>query len=331
MSKFETSILHSRTGESFHQLNAAAKREQLSQLNLSLTTYGADAENMTKAFQEMQKLGFTPVKLQALLQGMAWLMRRENITLPSGKKQKQERGKLTGELLGRMDFQQGETNNLQVNVELQEGGARDILSESLAFGELLADDVKHLAGDTMILGRVLQKIKDLAKERPLLAFEENIPGQIPVNGPRLLLHSEASATHPDMRRKADHIITSQKPEEIRFGVLREVVRQTQVDVRRKDLTQALEGREIITVPKFKLDNWPTDALMSSTRAQVAAVVDEYIRSQGILCDPQDLKYQALFRLTTLDVSDAYTDGQKLEDYLQEQGAYRNWRNILTLD
>jgi len=331
MSKFETSILHSPAGESFHQLPSTEKSARLAEANLSLTTYGAGIEYTATAFQEIQKLGFTPVKLNSILQGMAWLMRREQITLPTGKKQKQERGKVTGELLGRMDFESDSENNLRVNVQLEDGDERDILKEATVFDDLLAEDVKQLATDPMVLGKVLQKIKDLAKQSTSLAFEEYIPGQIPVNGPRLLLNSDTSATHPDMRRKADHIITTQQPEGIRFGVLREVVRQTQIEVRRKELAKALEGREVTTVPKFKLDNWPTDALMDSTRAQVAIVVEEYIASQKFLCDPQDLKYQTLFRLTTVDVEDVYTDGQKLEDYLQEQGAYRNWRNILTLD
>lgn len=172
MSKFETSILHSPAGESFHQLPSTEKSARLAEANLSLTTYGAGIEYTATAFQEIQKLGFTPVKLNSILQGMAWLMRREQITLPTGKKQKQERGKVTGELLGRMDFESDSENNLRVNVQLEDGDERDILKEATVFDDLLAEDVKQLATDPMVLGKVLQKIKDLAKQSTSLAFEE---------------------------------------------------------------------------------------------------------------------------------------------------------------
>jgi hypothetical protein len=113
--------------------------------------------------------------------------------------------------------------------------------------------------------------------------------------------------------------------------LREVVRQGQIDVRRQELDRALARREIIAVPKFRLDNWPTDSLMSNTRRQVATVVDAYIARNNLLCDPQDLKYQTMFRLTTYEISDVYVNGSELDDYLQDKGAYNNWRNILNLD
>jgi len=331
MSMIETPILHSPVSEPFQRLSKEDKKERLSHVNLSLTTHGADPENISEAFQGIQELGFTPVRINQLLQGMAWLMRREQVVLPSGSKQKQERGKIISGLLKSIDFDHDDENNLQAHVELSEGNSRDIISESAAFQDILAGDAEALADDPMVLGRVLNKIKELAREKELLAFEENIPGQIPVNGPRILLYSDMSATHPDLRRKADHTLTADNSDGIKFGVLREVVRQSQIDTKREELAQALEDRNIITVPKFRLDNWPTDALMGSARAQVAAVLDEYIASQGIFCDPQDLKYQTLFRLTTQNVADAYANGQELEEYLQEEGAYRNWRNILGLD
>lgn len=331
MSRQETPILHSRIADSFGRLNHSAKREQLRKLNLSLTTYGAEPQQLQEAFRQVQELGFTPVRLNTILQGMAWLMHQEHITMPSGKKQKQERGRITEEMLNRMSFEEGDEQNLSVKVRLGDGAEHDILTESAEFEEMLAGDVAQLAGDTMVLGRVLQRVKDLARERTQIAFEENIPGQVPVHGPRILLQPTSIANNADMKRRADHVITTHEPNTMRFGVLREVVRQGQIDVRRQELDRALARREIITVPKFKLENWPTDALMANARRQVATVVDAYIARNNILCDPQDLKYQTLFRLTSYEVPDVYANGAELDDYLQDQGAYVNWRNILNLD
>lgn len=331
MNRQERPILHSGIAESFHRLNEDAKLDQLARFNLSLTTYGSESEQLQVAFQQIQELGFTPVRLYSVLQGMAWLMHREQIIMPSGKKLKQERGKITEDILNRMHFEEGEDNNLRVNVQLENGDVRDILAEASLYEEMLEQNVAELSTDTMILGRVLQRIKNLAKERTLLAFEENIPGQVPVRGPRILLQPYANEASADMRRRADRQISTSEPQAMRFGLLREVVRQGQIDVRRQELAQALERREIITVPKFKLENWPTDALMGNARKQVATVVDSYIARNNVLCDPQDLKYQTLFRLTTHDIPGVYENGQELDGYLQDQGAYVNWRNILNLD
>lgn len=331
MNKQETPILHSRIAESFGRLNDGAKHEQLRKFNLSLTTYGVEQSHLQETFRQVQDLGFTPVRLYKILQSMAWLMRKELTVMPTGKKQKQERGKITDEMLHRMSFEKGEEQDFHINVQLEDGTEHDILAESEKFEEVLTSDVEQFASDTMVLGRVLQRLKDLAKERTLLAFEENTPGQIPVHGPRILLQSATSPANADFRRRADQTVTATEPSTIRFGVLRGVVRQGQINMRRQELDNAIARQEIITVPKFRLDNWPTDALMSNTRKQVANVVDAYIKRHDILCDPRDLKYQTMFRLTTYEIPDVYENGITLDDYLQDQGAYTNWRNILYLD
>lgn len=183
----------------------------------------------------------------------------------------------------------------------------------------------------MVLGKVLNRIKELPKQDTLLVLEENKPGQIPVHGPRILLQATTVNKNADMQRRADYIITTKKPEAIRFGILRGMVRQKQIEIRRRELQDTLTRREIIAIPKFKLDSWPVDPLMSSARMQVETAVEDYIRRNQILCDPQDLKYQTLFRLTTYEVAEAFLNGGELDDYLQERGAYTNWRNILYLN
>jgi hypothetical protein len=49
---------------------------------------------------------------------MAWLMLEEQITMPPGKKQKQERGRITEEILNRMSFEEGDNQTFRVNVSL---------------------------------------------------------------------------------------------------------------------------------------------------------------------------------------------------------------------
>ncbi|GIW57638.1 MAG: hypothetical protein KatS3mg083_583 [Candidatus Dojkabacteria bacterium] len=331
MSKQEAPIIHQPIRESFGRLDKSAKLDQLRRFNISLTTYGLTEPELRDVFEQIRDLGFTPVRFYEVLRAVAWLMRREHIPMPAGRKNKQARGKTVEEILGRMRFKKGDGNELRIHVRLQDGTDQDIIADSVRYEDQLTTDIQQLEGDSMVLGKVLQWIKDFAKQETQLAIEENNPTQIPVNGPRILFQGINVVNNVNMKKKADHAITTMKHGAIRFGVLREVVRQGQIERRRRELATALAKGEIIMVPKFRLVNWPKDALMSHAREQVAAAVDEYIQKNNILCDPQDLKYQTLFRLTTYEVSDVFVNGSQLNNYLRDHSAYVDWRNILNLD
>mgnify|MGYP001589970770 FL=1 len=50
-----------------------------------------------------------------------------------------------------------------------------------------------------------------------------------------------------------------------------------------------------------------------------------------LGDPLDLIYQTLFRSTTYPMAEIFNNGQELELYAKNMGAYEDWKNILLLD
>lgn len=327
----ESALLNSKTTESFGRLDKDAKRQHLQKFNLAITTYGSGRQEIQDAFSQAKELGFTPVRLHDLMLGIAWFMHAEGIVLPVGKKQKQERGKIIESILDKLEFRKNEEGDFQANVAPKEGEPQNIIAQGQQFCEVLTDSVSILEADSMVLGKVLQRIKAFVKPKTLLAVEENHPGQIPVKGPRVLLQQGNVEATPDMHKKTDHVLKTTTPRAVRFGILRELVRLGQIEARRDELEKALHNREIIALPKFKIDNWPTDGLMASTQRQVAITVSDYIGRNGIICDPQDLKYQTLFRLTTHEVSDVYINGSLLDEYLQSSGSYLNWRNILRLD
>jgi hypothetical protein len=91
-----------------------------------------------------------------------------------------------------------------------------------------------------------------------------------------------------------------------------------------------EGR-IKLERQFERDTWPGYALMTHVKKEVRSIVQEVIENNTTLCDPLDLEYQTLFRLTSLPISAVFEKGEVLETYLQEQNAYAYWRDILTLD
>jgi len=81
-------------------------------------------------------------------------------------------------------------------------------------------------------------------------------------------------------------------------------------------------------PKPVLSKWPTDPLMQSARAQIILQLQD--RKFPKYADKTDLKHQVAFRLTTIPLSRAFSDGVALEAYLQQAGVFSNWRNIPSL-
>lgn len=101
--------------------------------------------------------------------------------------------------------------------------------------------------------------------------------------------------------------------------------------RREELKALLQEGGIKTEPKFRSSNWPTDPLISAIRPTVAEGVNNFAETVTSLFDPQDLKYQTLFRLTTYSPKELFKEGEKIERYLADNEVYADWRNIPMLD
>jgi len=190
--------------------------------------------------------------------------------------------------------------------------------------------VQQLESDSMTIGRIINFVSQQLKLNNGIAVEQSSPGQFDFEGPRMLLTEDVEGVAID-KKKADSNIIPTSNRAVRFGLLRESTRFAQMDYQRQQLEEKFTNREIQVSPKFTFDNWPTDPLMTHMRQLVARRVTAYESKHHPLCDDKDLKYQTLFRLTTIDVATLFDGGQELNEYLIQMGAYTNWRNILRLD
>lgn len=102
-------------------------------------------------------------------------------------------------------------------------------------------------------------------------------------------------------------------------------------LRREELRVLLRDGRVKTESKFQSQNWPTDPLLSSIRSVVTQKVNDFVAENKPLLDPQDLKHQVLFRLTTYDPRELFANGDRLAEYLTSKRAYSDWRYILALD
>lgn len=108
-------------------------------------------------------------------------------------------------------------------------------------------------------------------------------------------------------------------------------REPKERLRREELKVLLREGKIGIEKKFQSSNWPTDPLVSNLKVAVTEEVEKFVKTTGVVLDPQDLKYQTLFRLTTYSPEQLFAKGDVLDKYLVEKGAYSDWRGILSLD
>lgn len=95
--------------------------------------------------------------------------------------------------------------------------------------------------------------------------------------------------------------------------------------RRTDIRKKLLAKKIKLVPKPVLKHWPKDPLMKWAHAQIVDYLQDWKLPKH--ADKTDLKHQVAFRLTTIPVEDAATDGALLKDYLVSTEVYSSWSNI----
>lgn len=148
----------------------------------------------------------------------------------------------------------------------------------------------------------------------------------------LLNPGEDNARTLRLRRKSDALITlTTDVDKLKQQIAVVVEEFTTLRERAAALRQDIQSGATKLEPQFSRDTWPGFALMTNVKEPVRHIVQQVISEQNILCDPLDLEYQTLFRLTSLPIADVFEQGEALEAYLQSQNAYGYWRNILALD
>lgn len=277
--------------------------------------------------ERTEQLGFTPFEFRTVFLAIAKRLLEQSIQLPEGKKQKKQRGQIIDALLSGAQITTDDECQTVVLFDQADANEAEPPQIDPTEVEILAG---HLLDDQAILGRVVGFIKAALEQQVGLLVLQSCTSNMSGDGVRISAETDIRSANQGTNL-VDHAITSSNPEVIRFGLLREPVQQTQYEQRRVQLQSAIESGEVRLLPRFELNNWPVDHLMQSMRSQVAEATGNFIRHEGFLCDPQDLKYQVLFRLTTFSVAEVFEGGEQLQDYLKTIGAYEHWSNILRVD
>lgn len=289
-----------------------------------------------------QKLGFAAFGDMLVLHTIAHQMRKSEIGIPlegeciSGhqtehrdastrKRIGRERKSMFDRLISNIKFEKEDgVMNVYENID---GELINITSDIYQDAQLDTEMVQKLATYDSFSGYTRQFTQNfIIENHGLLLFLRNTKSIS--NEPYVFVRTgkdEQKQTHsiPD-------VILDQNQDKANRS-LREAISFSRVSERRSELIAALETGKIQTIFAFNKDNWPKHPILDQIKRQLAPIVESYISENGIVCDSLDLEYQALFRLTTYDLSEIFNGGEDLIRYCIDAGAYDNWRKILTLD
>lgn len=134
-----------------------------------------------------------------------------------------------------------------------------------------------------------------------------------------------------LRKKSDIVITLTTSSDLATQLNGIVSKFTDLRHQRSVLQKDIDDGDIKLETQFTRTAWPNNPLVAHIKKDVREVVRQLIEDEKVICDPLDLEYQVLFRLTSIPLAVAFEHGDELDQYLQRCGAYDDWKNILNLD
>lgn len=218
---------------------------------------------------------------------------------------------------------QGEDENGDPTTELIGDEAQWLLENN-------PEIVEYFASFQGVINKTLQIIRELSKTTDALTLLSDSPSQALRNGPVIAVNGRGPMP-ASWLNSSDVVVPSTEPKGIHAQVLRETIYHAQMLEQRRSLQVGINNGSIKLEPEFTPDRWPTHPLMSHLKSQAAKVVIDVVNEMGLICDPQDARYQTIFRLTTYPLHLIFNDGGRLHEYLNNHGVYSDWRKILTLD
>ncbi len=216
-----------------------------------------------------------------------------------------------------------------ISIVMGEGESEtDITKEAYEHAINEHDQIAALQVYQGLMNRSLALLKRTAHRINGLGMIVSSPSQSMQSGPVIGVNG-VRPIPLNWRRDADSITTG-SGDTIAAAILRAIIDHSQMMTRREQLQGHVASGEVVLEPEFTTGNWPTHPLMNHIKDQAAPFIADETRRSGILCDDQDIKYQTLFRLTTLPFGELFENGVVLVERLREAGVYEDWRKIITL-
>lgn len=247
----------------------------------------------------------------------AFVLERTSTDLPAGKKLKQQRGQVLKQAYERISLENGRI--------VFEGGTFSLEEIRSVYG----DRAKELLKDSMLLGKGLDFLKTTSGSNSNIVALVQAPLKLKEDSPNIYIGRSIENVRRETRKKADAMLVLGD----NFGLARALQEQGEafdlLQKRRVLIGNGLRTGELKTCDRLSVHEIPRHPFIPKLKELLEPLVME--RQKGALCDPLDLKYQTLFRLTTLPLEEVFEQGAALQGILASSGAYESWEALVAAE
>jgi len=340
LEELRTEEIRKPLSTSFSSLEKEARHKRITSSDFAIVISGADYPKL----KPLEKLGIQFFGTDIIFAAIILVCEKYNLVMPyadfaSGKSvnhaSKSERNKIINaqnEVINRifslLSFSIANDGKIQIlfkedNVDITDNAVQLAVEDDGRINKLQA-----FQG---LMNRSLSIMKLMSDRVDGLGMIVSSPSQARINGPVIAVNG-TSSDQLAWKKNADVMVSDLEGDAvISNAILREIILHQQILERREKLSEHIAKGEIELEPEFEVENWPKHALMEHIKNQAKPIILDETKKVGILCDEQDIRYQTIFRLTTLPFSQLFNNGQELVEKLRNLGVYDDWRNILKLE
>lgn len=194
----------------------------------------------------------------------------------------------------------------------------------------LRNQVNHPAWKNNMKDSVRDVLNQASASQPIAYIDTSL-GRFGLDKvtPGILISTSNEANSEANR--VDKVVVTTEKQEVSHAFIEEVDQFTNFRERRSKLATGVTNGEVTFHECFKRESWPHHPIMDHLKKQVGKTIGEMLLKSDFRGDPLDLTYQTLFRSTTFPMAEIFNNGQELELYARRMGAFKDWKNILSLD
>lgn len=313
-------LKHSAINE-FTGIPESVKNQTIRNTNIGIYYSCQNPDGLSNILKELKLLGFIPLNFKDVLSCLYLVCRSKGLDLNDISS-----AKSIADQLNRIRIV---PQNNTLKFAYQDGESEipiNIGNLTWQDAEYLKSFIENRGGDNPIFFAVIDKIKEfLKRQRSIIYYSTNYFNYLPVNGPLILISGDPDK---DKRPYFFRKIKNDDPNAVKRQVLESVLSDAGYRRKRELVRESLITGELNLFPRFGIKNLPQDPLIQQVRNALVPMLEEFLRDhQDHPLDPIDLKYQILFRLTSLDIEEIFSNGLLLRKYLEELNVFSDWRNI----
>ena len=236
---------------------------------------------------------------------------------------RKDRTKFLDELASLFSF---ELRNNKLTIELTDGtDITEAVHDFAANKAQITDFLNH----RYIPNYINKQLKEFTQtNNGLVVFLSN--STIDYNNPTIAFLLQSSTQNvPAPAKMADVVVKDDV--DIFNSTLSLILEHSSLTTLKNSLVEAIAAEEIKVIPSISKESWIEYPLMKHLKSHIKKVVAENLKEEPLLCDPIDLEYQTLFRLTSYAVEDIFESGAALQQILERHTKQISWRGLTTLN